>query len=550
MPLPANGTVWPPVELKTIRPAMDAWSAWYTGTSEALEAIYATYGNQLPAHLRPVQYAGGVVGTVARWFWGSPPSLNGQAKHKLHIPVAADICQASADLLFAESPVLTIGDPVKGDEDAPSTPNSTQARLDELVDEGALEALSEAAELGAALGGSFVRVTWDMTVDPDRPFLTAVHADAALPEFRWGRLVAVTFWRTLKSEGQEVWRHLERHELDAAGNGVILHGLYRGSTTDLGMAMALTDNPATASLQLDENGVISTLSPGLAVEYFPNARPQRRWRKDPLGTDLGRSDLDGLEPLMDSLDEAWTALMRDVRLGKARVFVSQELLADQGPGQGASFDADQEIYSPLSGGVGSYNTNATTGAVKSLIDHFQPDIRAEEHLKVIDAIVKEIVSRAGYSGATFGERDSGQSQTKTATEVSAEQQRSFSTRDRKIRLITPRLQRIIEKLLAVDVAVFGTTGVEPGRPDVEFPDGVQESQLVLAQTAQAMFASDSASTAERVRVMHPDWDPDQVKAEVDLIKEEQSAAMPPMLDPAAGFAPDQGEDSSGVDATG
>ncbi len=37
MPLPANGTLWPPEQLKHITPAMATWDAWWTGTATALE---------------------------------------------------------------------------------------------------------------------------------------------------------------------------------------------------------------------------------------------------------------------------------------------------------------------------------------------------------------------------------------------------------------------------------------------------------------------------------------------------------------------------------
>lgn len=534
MPLPANGTPWPPRELKNILPAMHTWDAWWTGTADALQAAYSQI-RDLPPGIRPSQYSGGIIGTVSRWFWGTPPAMNGQTKHRLHVPIAADICQASADLLFAEAPRVIADD------------EQTQTRLDELVDDGMLTVFAEAAEIGAALSGSFLRVTWDTTERPEAPFLTCVHADAALPVFGWGgKLLQVTFWWVIKADGQQIWRHLEHHELSPDGVGLIQHGLYRGSTTDLGIAVPLTDLPATSNLAtvVDQDGYVTTGTPGLAVAYLPNQRPQRRWRKDPLGTHLGRSDLDGIEPLMDSLDEAWTALMRDVRLGKARIFASKELLSDLGAGQGAYFDADQEIFTQMGTAAGSLNPNATSGAAKSLIDHFQPDVRAEAHLRVIDRLISEIVSKAGYSGATFGQ-DNGNTATsngKTATEVTADQQRSYLTRDRKIRLIGPRIAEVLEKLLAVDQSLFGSK-VTVQRPDVQFADGVQDSILTLAQTAQALFASESASTRTRVGIIHPDWDDDAVDEEVQLIKDEAAAAVPPMLDPMGGTVPDGGPGS-------
>src|SRR5690606_4592477 len=145
----------------------------------------------------------------------------------------------------------------------------------------------------------------------------------AWPEFRWGRLLAVTFWRVVQETEFITVRHLERHELDAQGNGVILHGLYQGTRDQLGHVVPLTENEATRGLQVDASGASTVFprTPGLGVVHVPNQRPNRLHRAHPVGRDLGRSDLQGVEGLLDSLDEAYTSWMRDIRLGKARLFV-------------------------------------------------------------------------------------------------------------------------------------------------------------------------------------------------------------------------------------
>jgi len=522
MPLPDSATPWPPAELDTITPAMNAWDAWWTGDVDALEVAYR---NSKTTRTRPSQYAGGVVGAVSRFFWGAPSAdaATSGPRRKLHVPIATDLCQASADLLWSEAPTITVDD------------DTTQQRLDQLIDDGALQVFSEGAEVGAALGGHFLRVTWDDTVVAGRPFLTTVHADAAWPQFRWGRLVGVTFWSVVKRSGQQVWRHVERHELDALGTGVILHGLYEGQDTNLGHLVPLTDLAATAGLVTDErpDGTVSTQSPGLAVVYVPNQRPQRRWRKDPLGQHLGRSDLDGVEGMMDALDEVYSSWMRDIRLAKARLLVDSNALTDNGPGRGATFDTDREVYSSLNAPPGSL-ANA-----KMIAQAEQFQIRHEEHRATAADLLDQILRTAGYSPATFGL--GGEGSAMTATEVLARQQRSFLTRDRKLRAVRPALSEVLEKLLAVDAAIFGS-GVKPQRPDVEFPDGVQDSLLTLAQTAQALRTAEAASTQTLVRLLHPEWDDTQVTEEADAIMAE--TAVPVLQDPSN---PDVG---AGTDVTG
>lgn len=97
---------------------------------------------------------------------------------------------------------------------------------------------------GGALGGAYLRVVWDEDVS-DRPWLSAVAADSAVPEFSPRHLRAVTFWTVVHVDGQTVWRHLERHE-----KGRILHGLYVGTPGMLGKRRPLQDLPATEEPRL------------------------------------------------------------------------------------------------------------------------------------------------------------------------------------------------------------------------------------------------------------------------------------------------------------
>jgi A118 family predicted phage portal protein len=512
MPLPEDKTPWPPKQLSTVLHSMQAWDAWYSGDGDKLALYYGATGpaliNQGFDHM--AQYKGGLVGRMARWFWGQP--VRGLYRTKSHVPIAADLCQAGADLIFAEPPSFT----VEGN-------SATQDRLEDLGDDTLHGVLAEGAEIGGALGGNYLRVAWDRNVVADRPFLTSVHADSALPEFRWGRLTAVTFWRVVAKTDKSVLRHLERHETDANGIGYILHGLYAGDDENLGRAVPLTESPATAPLapMVDENGAISTESPGLDVVYIPHQRPQRLWRNDPLGSNLGRSMLDGLEQSMDELDEIYTSWMRDIRLGKARVFLARTLLDQLPNGQGAAFDMDQEIFSPLN----MLENRAGTGG-NLPIQAEQFTIRTAEHQAAAKDKLEVILRTAGFSSQTFGMDDAGRVSNLTATETQARERRSYLTRDRLIRLQRPQLAVIVQKLLAVDAAIFKTEGVTPELPTVAFADSAQESQITLAQTAAALSSAGAASTQTLVQMMHPDWDDTTVQEEVQRIHAEHNAAMP------------------------
>lgn len=503
MPLPADNSSWPPID-PAVRTALADWSAWYSGDADKLAWQYANRGLRNPV-TRPSQLRGGMVGRFSRWWWGQP-TLLGERRSKIHIPLASDISRASADLLFSEPPAITVED------------SATQDRINDLIENGLHATLLESAELGSALGGSYLRVVWDKAVRP-LPWISAVAGDAAVPEFRYGVLTAVTFWTVIECDGKRYVRHLERHE-----PGRILHGVYEGSVDNLGKSVPLTGYSATESLAAEVN----TGAKALTAAYLPNMRPARAWRDIPSSAYWGNSDYQGVESLFDAIDETYSSWMRDIRLAKGRVILSGQYLTSGSPGQGAGWDEDREVYAAL-------NIPPTSDAGIT-INQFA--IRHAEHRSTIEALKQEAIEMAGYSTATFGEPDGA---ALTATEVRARQARTLTTRGRKTLYATPGLADILEALLQVEAgSAFGGTGITAERPRIEWQDSISESPQDLAQTASLLLTAEAASTETRVRLVNKDWDDDQVADEVQRILAEQGRT--PLPDPAAIGAGGEGLD--------
>ncbi|WP_267244359.1 phage portal protein [Streptomyces sp. PR69] len=493
MPLPEGDLTWPPPQLAPALDRMDVWDTWWAGDPDRLETLYGG-GSGIGPDPKPIQFSDGVIGKLARWWWGTP-TAPGERRTKLHVPIAGDICGGSANLLFSEPPKFTV------DGDA------TRKRLDVLVDDGMLATLQTAAEVSAALGGAYLRPVHDVEV-ADAPWLDAVHADAAVPVFRWGRLASVVFWRVVHEDDGQVWRHLERHE-----PGMIQHGLYQGTKHKLGRPVPLQDHPDTEGFapSVDDEGRILTEYDKIDVSYVQND-VSRRWRRNRALKDWGRSDLDGVEPLMDSLDETYASWMRDIRLGKGRILVPDAYLQGNGPGKGASWNPDQEAFAGI---------NALARGDQLSLDVAQFEIRVREHRETAEDLVNQILRSAGYSGQTFG---IGGDVAVTATEVNSKERRSMTTRGRKILRVRPALAHAVEALLAVDRSVFGRE-VQPQRPNVEFEDSVQEDPLSLANTADVLRRAQAASTETLVRMAHPEWDETMVHAEVGRIQQENGMAV-------------------------
>ena len=525
MALPVNGAAWPPTNVAHIHEQYSTWSAWYANDIDLLRSAYSTNGTPGPAGMRR-----GVLNRVADWFW-TPKTSDGEAGiTKLHVPIASDLCQVSADLLYSEPPAFTVDDN-KGKN------QKVQERLDLITGAGFDQTLVAVGEVSAALGGSYLRATWDDTLY-QHVFLTKVDADGAIPTFRYGRLVEVTFWRVVDVDGSIFTRHLEHHSTDAFGVGVIEQALYQGSATDIGVRIPLEDSPATKHLapMVDGNSIISTRTLGLAVEYVPNMTPNRKWRTDPHGTYLGRSDLDGIEPLLDAFDRTYSSLMRDLEIGKGRLVVPSYMMNDLGPGKGAAFDNDRAIIAEVTAAPG-----ASTDS-KLAIEKVQFDIRVTEHLEMAAALLAQIVRTAGYSSQTFGEKDESGGD-KTATEVTAKERRSYLTRDRKIRAATPGLQRILFKALDMDAALF-STGLTAAPVTVTFADAVQIPLESLAATVNLLKQAESASIKTRLLILHPDWDEKQIDAEAEAIQKESSVFPDPTM---FGSVVDDGSGPAGTD---
>ncbi|MET8511979.1 capsid protein [Streptomyces sp. NPDC005077] len=501
------GTAWPPPGLSDVFAQQEVWSAWYAGTPEGLTDAYLNAPNDRPAARRK-----GLMARLGRWFWGQPTPL-GERPSKLHVPLAGAIAAASANLLFGSPLNLTV-------DDAP-----TQERLDQLADDTTYAVLREAAEMSAALGGVYLRVVWDESIQ-DKPWLVAASPDIAVPEWKWGRLGAVTFWNVIREDANTVVRQLERHE-----PGWIRHSVWIGSTNELGVQMALTDFPETAALAdlvVDGDG-IPTGTPKLTAQYIPNLKPNKLWRHLPAAANLGRSDFSGVEPLMDALDEAYSDWMRDLRSGKARLLVGKEVLSNLGRGEGAFFDIDRELFTPLSLAPGEDKG--------SVIEQVQFNIRTEEHRVLCADLAERIILGAGYSLQTFGVTSEGSGST-TAREVIARERQSLTTRANKTSYWWPALAHLFGVLLEIDRTVFRTS-VIPQVPDVEFPDVVTPDPGETAQQLNELNSAGAISTYEKVRRLNPDWRDEQVLEEVARIREETAPAPEPAVPPeAAARAPE------------
>lgn len=501
--LPANHTALLPDNLRDLYNLYEEHAAWYSGNPVMLSNVY---------------YARAVTPTPRGRFWAI--EMRDERRAMVHVPMAADLARVSADLLFSEAPEITIPAATENNPEA----QATQERLDLLITKCSLQQrLSEAAETAAALGGVFLKVNWDKSLS-EFPIVSIVQPDYALPEFRWGKLYAVTFWTNLEVELEGVvWRLVERHEA-----GSILSGLYRGTAVNLGGQVDLKQRADTATIP----PFVSTGYDRLMCVYVANCLPNRRWRSLP----FGRSDYDGLESMMDSLDEAWTSWMRDLRLGAPRIFAS-DTLVDRDDNGNPVFSIDKEAYVLFNA------AGVSSGAIDEQLVLKAFDIRAEEHSQTCEALVRQIIDRAGYSPSAFG-MENGNVESGRALMV--RERKGLQTAAKKGGYWQPVLEELCEIMLHVDrTHLFGTSAIM--RPQVTLQDSIQTTTYDMAETLDMLHRAQSVSTEIKVRMLHPDWQDAQVMEEVARITDE--TAPPPMPDiEAFGNEEEPEEESEEADA--
>ncbi len=474
---------WPPEEYSGILDMYQEAALWYGGSIYELSSYYANR----------TQIGPGVN------FWQR--SWRHQRSIVLHVPVAADIAQLSAQLLFGEEPEFTIPDATE--ESAPAEATRCQERLEDLIDLCAISSkLLEGAEICAGLGGVFYKIDVDIDL-AEHPIVSVVQPDMALPVFKWGVLESVIFWREIDRTEKVVVRHLELHTREG-----VQHGVYVGTPDYLGVMGNLQDYEATWNLPefypTDD----------LNVVYIPNMLPNRRYRGEP----YGQPDYADCYPLMEAIDEAYTSWMRDLRLGASRVIVPEEYL-DVDTTSAATFDVEREVFCPL-------NFDPTNEGTK--ITNMQFPIRFAEHEATVVELLTRTVSACGYAVQTFSIGQEKIQSSEAAAAIRVKERKSLATKAKKERYWGRSIEYLLYRLLVVDAQTF-STGVVPMPVTMAFGDSYAPDLHELAVSVELLERARAASAETKVMIIHPDWDREQVDAEVARL--EQVATTIPGMTP-------------------
>jgi len=487
----------------TLYTKMREYAVWYSGEPDFLTEYYNTLD---PQNIFNTQYQ-----VRKNNFWARQAYSAGTSA--VHIPLAGSIAELSADLLFAEAPAIKLDEAFK--EDATNEAKESQEELDQLLSNVELnKECLQGAELAAAIGGVYMKIAFDEDLI-DRPILQLEQMDNAIAKFRYGILTEVSFFNAVFAESAsaakqngttaKVYRLVETY----TNKGTIEYELYEGTCDKLGTEIGVESREETSDLEDIDTGYDEIL-----CQYVPNMLPNRISRD----SYIGRSDLQGLETLMLSLDESYSSWMRDIKLSKAKIIVPatwlEERVGDDSGTKETTYDTDRALYAKLNIDPVSM-TNLKAEAV-------QFKIRADEFEKTCMNLIERAVSLAGYAPQSFGINIAGRVESGTA--LAKREGRSEKKKVKKESFWQTPLNKVVQGLIFIHNQEFGGSIMEDSNITIEFSDGVAYGITELADAVQKIRAAKAASTKTIVMMLHADWTDEQVDNEVEKIIAEDRAA--------------------------
>ena len=494
------GSEWPPQHYK---PALDQVrhdAAVLSGDLAVQNDLYAE--KQPKPYTSRFQYNGGLFGSIARGALGTPRPNNSTPAVTQFDTLPFDLATLSADVLVGEPPRFTVHPEDETNEQA-------VAELAYFTGTDTFAAdLHQAFRSCAGLGWVYGRVVWDANIDP-HPWIEWIDADQGMPEFTNGRLTAIIFWETYKTNNH-VYRLLTRHTA-----GRIDYALYEGSEHGLGRVVPFTDCEETAYLAdvVDADSGITTGATRPTAVLIPNLDRSPKWRTDPYLRYLGMSDVVKGGEVWHSLNMLWTDLMHEVDSAKAKLIVPEHYLRSNGPGRGMSYEWWRDVYTkPQSASADEAET----------IDRVQFDMRVQEYMDAIENTRMRAISSAGWSNITFGLENA--SAQMTATEIRARSTRTLHTHKAKSRFVRAGLGELLTAWLEMD-AELNNYAPPTRMVDVSVAEPVQATELDEATTVQTLRTAGVASTRYAVTRLHPEWTDEQINEELAELQREQRAEM-------------------------
>ncbi len=402
---------------------------------------------------------------------------NSRVEIYLPVPWPRELCRFSAALLFSTTPRITS-----------ATDKALIEKLEQVNDIGSFAVRGGVAV--AREGRVGIRVIMDPAISAKTPLLALVPEDNIIWDIRHGSFYAggtVIITRKPDPSNAITYRLFEEHT-----TGLVRRILYKGTEGELGHQVPLSAFAEFADLPPEQPTGLDkpTLVPW---ENVPGAE----------------SDLFGLGPVLDGLNEAESILLGTARKSQPQTFVDRSLLDETGK-------LDLEGYHVV-GGSRMRLPVGTTGM--DLIKTVDPKVELLQHIQYVNHITQLLVTVAGYAPLTWGIEGQTASIQRAVSgyAMKLSQLRTLLNRSQKEHMALEGMGWAIATALAM---ADGSSDVAERLPSIQLGDGLPDDALDGAQQVQFLRQAVAASTDTLVKIVHPTWSQAEVDGEVARIETE------------------------------
>jgi len=330
-----------------------------------------------------------------------------------------------------------------------------------------------------ALGGMVIKPY----VKGNQIFLSYVTADCFIPVAWQNDVITEGVFVNQLTKGNSRYTHLEWHVWEQ-GVYVVRNELYEAKNGDeLGIKIPL----ATLYPDLEEEVRIENLSRPLFVYFKPNMANNID-TQSPLGISIFANATD----TMKAIDIAFDSLIREFRLGRKRIIVPSHMLkavVDPETGQMFRyFDASDETYE-------AFNSTGDSDTIKDI----NVELRVEEHINAINALLNIFAMQTGFSTGTF--TFDGKSM-KTATEVISEQSKTFKNKKSHEIIIEEGLHELVEIIIDIARLYDLYNGPTTYELTVAFDDSIVENKAAEIDKQIKLVNAELTSRKRAIMEIH------------------------------------------------
>lgn len=398
-----------------------------------------------------------------------------------------------ASLVFNEKCEISIGD----DE------NETAAFIDDVFKHNKFnKKFQDFLEYSFAMGGMVIKPY----VEDEQVKLSFVTADCFIPISWQNETIREGVFINETQKGKKKYTLLEWHTWEN-GTYTVTNELYESETgADIGKKVSLD------VLYPGLNPVVGMpkIKKPLFVYFKPNTANNFD-TQSPLGISLYANAL----PIMKSIDTAFDSFHREFRLGKKRIIVPESMIKTvPDPHTGHMhryFDATDETYE-------SFNTGNMDDAK---IHDISVELRVEEHINAINALLNIFAMQTGFSSGTF--TFDGESM-KTATEVISEQSKTFKSKQSHEIIIEAGLIELIESILSIAETYELFTSKDDLEISIAFDDSIAEDKAAEINKQVQLVQAELQSKKRAIKKIFGVTEDEAMEIIAEIVEEQKQTA--------------------------